>query len=299
MKILLIGADGQLGREIRRSQLPQGATLIGATRAQLDLNRRAEIPRYVSEVAPDLVINAAAYTAVDRAEDERELAFAVNRDAAAALAIAAAHCGAPIVHISTDYVFNGRKDGEWSEEDDPDPINIYGASKLAGEIAVAAGNSRHLILRVSWLYSVYGHNFLRTMLRLGHTRSRLSIVHDQTGRPTAASDLSRALIGMALQTMNGEGEWGLYHFTNAGAPTSWHGFASAIFCKAAPWSGMPPILDPVSSEVYGAKAARPRNSLLALHKIERVFGLRPRSWQVALSEVVDALRLEDIEMRTP
>ncbi|NJM33839.1 MAG: dTDP-4-dehydrorhamnose reductase [Rhodomicrobium sp.] len=297
MKILLIGADGQLGREIRRSQLPPGATLIGANRKQLDLARPGEIAAFVSQIAPDLVINAAAYTAVDRAEDEADLAFAINRDAAGALARAAARRSAPIVHISTDYVFNGRKESEWSEDDSPDPINVYGASKLAGEIAVAAANPHHLILRVSWLYSVWGHNFLRTMLKLGHVRSRLSIVNDQIGRPTSASDVSRALIGMALQTMNGEGEWGLYHLSNSGTPTSWHGFASAIFCKAAPWSGMPPILDPISSQAYGARAARPQNSVLGLQKVERVFGLRPRSWQAALAEVVEALRREDIEMR--
>ncbi|MGB0084699.1 MAG: dTDP-4-dehydrorhamnose reductase [Rhodomicrobiaceae bacterium] len=297
MKILLTGATGQLGQEICRSRLPPGTKLIAPTRAELDLARPAEVARFVRDAAPDLVINAAAYTAVDKAEHEPDLAFLVNRDAAAALAGAAAICGAPIVSISTDYVFDGRKDEPLNEDDRPNPLNVYGESKLAGEFAVMASNPRHLILRVSWLYAARGNNFLRTMLRLGRERSRLAIVSDQIGRPTSAADLASALIGMALQTINGDGQWGLYHFSNAGPPVSWHGFASAIFCKAAPWCGMPPILEPISTEAFGAKAIRPRNSVMDLAKIERVFGLTPRPWQTALADILDEVRLEDIEMR--
>jgi dTDP-4-dehydrorhamnose reductase len=135
------------------------------------------------------------------------------------------------------------------------------------------------------------------MLRLGRERSHLTIVKDQIGRPTSAADLADALIGMALQTMNGQGEWGVYHFSNSGEPTSWHGFATAIFCYAARWSSMPPILDPISTEDFGARAARPRNSRLDLGKIERVYGLRPRNWQAALADVIEELRLEDTALR--
>jgi dTDP-4-dehydrorhamnose reductase len=297
MKILLIGANGQLGREICRSRLPSGVRLIAVNRSQLDLTRLDDIAGFVRDAAPDLVINAAAYTAVDKAELEPDLAFAINRDGAAALAQAAAVQKAPIIHISTDYVFDGRNEEAWTEEDRPNPINVYGESKLGGELAVLAANPRHLIIRVSWLYASCGNNFLRTMLRLGRERSHLTIVNDQIGRPTAAADLANALIGMALQTMNGQGEWGIYNFSNSGEPTSWHGFASAIFCYAARWSPMPPILDPVSTEAFGARAARPRNSRLDLGKIDRVFGLQPRNWQAALAEVIDELRRQDTTLR--
>jgi dTDP-4-dehydrorhamnose reductase len=297
MKILLTGANGQLGREICRSQFPQGTKLIAPTRAELDLMRPNAIAGFVRQADPDLVINAAAFSSIDRAEAEPGLAFRINRDAASALASAAADCGASIVHISTDHVFDGSKDGPWSEDDSPNPLNVYGESKLAGELGVMAANPRHLILRVSCLYAAHGNNFVRSMLRLGRERSRLAIVCDRIGRPTAARDLAGALIGMALQTMNGEGGWGIYHFSNSGAPISRHGFASAIFCKAASWSGMPPILEPVGSEVMGARAARPRNSVLDLSKVERVFGLTPRPWPTALADVLDELRLEAIEAK--
>lgn len=294
MKILLTGATGQLGREICRSRLPSGTRLIAASRAQLDLTRPDDIPGVVAEIAPDLVINTAGYTAVDRAETDAELAFAVNRDGAAALSKAAAAQGAPIVHFSTDYVFDGSKEGEWTEEDRPNPLNVYGESKLIGEIAVAAANPRHLILRTSWLYAGQGQNFLRTILRIGKDRTRLPVVADQIGRPTAAADLADTAIGMAMQAMQGEGAWGLYHVCNSGPATSWHGFASAIFSKAARWSGIPPILEPITTEAYGAAAPRPRNSALSLGKLQQVYGLNPRPWHVALGDVLDELRREHV-----
>ncbi len=294
MKILLTGATGQLGQEICRSQLPPGARLIRPARADLDLARPEQIAGLVRNITPDLVINAAGYTAVDKAETEPDLVFLMNRDGAAALARAAAACGAPIVHISSSHVFDGNKDGAWTEEDRPNPLNVYGESKLAGEFAVMAANPRHLILRTSWLYAAHGHNFLRTMLRLGCDRNRLAVVSDRLGRPTSAADLASALIGMALQTISSDGGWGLYHFSNTGAPVSWHGFASAIFCKAAPWSGMPPIIEPIKSKP-ASEAARPRNSVLDPAKIETVFGLTPRPWPAALAEVLNELRREQIE----
>jgi len=292
MKILLTGATGQLGREICRSRLLPGTRLIAASRGQLDLSQSGEVARFVREIAPDLIINAAAYTSVERAENEPERAFAVNRDGAAALAEAAAEHGAPIVHISTDYVFDGSKDGEWTEDDRPNPLNVYGESKLMGEIAVAAANPRHLILRVSWLFAAQGNNFPRKMLRLGRELPRIAVVNDQIGRPTAAADLADALLNMATQAMLTDGPWGLYHFSNSGPVTSLHGFASAIFTKAARWSDIPPILEPVSTEALGARVPRPRNSVLALDKLAQVYGLRSRSWQAPLAEVLEELRLE-------
>jgi dTDP-4-dehydrorhamnose reductase len=297
MKILLTGATGQLGREICRARFPSGTRLIAASRTELDLSRPADIRRFVAEIAPDLVINAAADTAVETAEQEPDRAFAVNRDGAAALAKAAAQCSAPIVHLSTDQVFDGGKDGEWTEEDRPNPLNVHGQSKLIGEFAVAAANQRHLIVRTSWLYAAQGHNFPRTILRLGRERTRLAVIADEIGRPTAAADLAEALLAMAARAMTDRGRWGLYHFSNSGAPTSWHGFASAIFSNAARWSGIPPILEPVGGDTFAAPRARPRNGVLDLGKVERTFGLTPRPWQAALAEVVEELRREEAPMR--
>ncbi len=297
MKILLTGATGQLGREICRARFPSGTWLVAASRARLDLSRPAAIGRFVADIAPDLVINAAAYTDVEKAEQEPDRAFAVNRDGAAELARAAAQCGAPIVHLSTSDVFDGRKDGEWSEEDRPNPLNVYGQSKLIGEFGVAAANPRHLIVRTSWLYAAQGRNFPRAMLRMGRNRSRLAVVADEIGRPTAAADLAEALLAIAAKAMREDGHWGLYHISNDGPPASWHEFASAIFSKAAGWSAVPPILEPVRAEVFAAACLRPRNTLLALGKVERIFGLKPRPWQDALADMIDELRLENTHKR--
>lgn len=296
MKILLTGATGQLGREICRTRFPSGTRLIAASRTQLDLSRPADIKRIVAGIAPDLVINAAACTSVEKAEQAPDRAFAVNRDGAAALARAAGECGAPIVHLSTSDVFDGRKEGEWIEEDRPNPLNVHGQSKLIGEFAVAGANARHLIVRTSWLHAAQGNNFPRTILRLGRKRSRLAIIADEIGRPTSAADLADALLIMAARAMQDDSHWGLYHFSNSGAPTSWHGFASTIFCNAAPWSAIPPFLEPVSAETI-ADAPRPRNAVLALGKVGRVFGLTPRPWQAALADVLDELRLEEPQLR--
>jgi dTDP-4-dehydrorhamnose reductase len=298
MKILLTGATGQLGREICRARLPSGTRLIAASRTQLDLSRSAQVRRFVAEAAPDLVINAAAYTAVERAEQEPDRAFAVNRDGAAELAKAAARCNAPIVHLSTDQVFDGGKQGEWTEEDRPNPLNVYGQSKLIGEFAVAAANQRHLIVRTSWLYAAQGHNFLRTMLRLGEERSRLTVIDDEIGRPTAAADLAAALLTIAVRAINEDRGWGVYHVSNGGPPTSWHGFASAIFSKAALWSGIPPFLEAVGGDTSAASRIGPRNYVLDLGKVERTFGLAPRTWQAALADVLEELRLEEAHMPT-
>ena len=297
MKILLTGATGQLGREICRAKLPSGTRLIAASRNQFDLARPADISRFVTEIGPDLVINTAAYTAIETAEQEPDRAFAVNRDGAAALAKAAARCNAPIVHISTGDVFDGGKQGEWAEQDRPNPLNVHGQSKLIGEFAVAAANPRHLIVRTAWLYAAHGHNFLRTMLRLGRERSHLDVIVDKIGRPTAAGDLAEALLIMAARAMKDDRGWGLYHLSNAGAPISWHGFASAIFSKAARWSGIPPILEPVSGDTSIAFRIRPRNCVLDLGKAEQTFGLTPRPWQAALADVLEALRLEEAQMQ--
>lgn len=290
MRILLTGATGQLGRQICRSPLPCGTSLIAASRNRLDLRRPGDIAEFVSEARPDLIINTAAYTAVDRAESESDLAFTINRDGAEALAQAAAALDIPIVHFSTDYVFNGEKDGEWSEDDEPAPLNIFGKSKLAGEIAVAAANPRHLIIRVSWLYAAHGTNFLQTMLKLGRQRGYLTVVTDQFGRPTSAAELVEAAMQMATQARESETQWGIYHFSNSGEAVNWYGFTREIFRIAAPWSGVRPLIDPINTEALNAPAARPKNAVLALDKIEQVFSIKPRPWEDALADVMEQLR---------
>jgi dTDP-4-dehydrorhamnose reductase len=295
MRILLSGATGQLGREICRARLPAGTSLLAASRSGLDLARPESVAAFVDRAKPDLIINAAAYTAVDGAEAEPDLAFAINCHGAEALAKAAALRYVPIIHFSTDYVFDGRKDGEWREDDETHPLNMYGKSKRAGEIAVAAANPRHLILRVSWLYSAHGRNFLKTMLRLGRERSRLSIVADQIGRPTSAADLAEIVMRMAARAIERDSHWGLYHVSNSGAPVSWHGFASEIFRRAAPWTGTPPQIEAVTTQAFNATAARPQNSVLNLGKLKQVFGIEPRSWPSALAEVLEELRQRTVE----
>jgi dTDP-4-dehydrorhamnose reductase len=295
MRILLSGATGQLGREICRARLPAGTCLLAASRSGLDLARPEGVAAFVDRAKPDLIINAAAYTAVDGAEAEPNLAFAINCQGAEALAKAAALRHAPIMHFSTDYVFDGRKDGEWREDDETHPLNMYGRSKRAGEIAVAAANPRHLILRVSWLYSAHGRNFLKTMLRLGRERSHLSIVGDQVGRPTSAADLAEMAICAATRAIESDSHWGLYHVSNSGAPVSWHGFASEIFRRVALGSGASPQLKAITTQAFNAAAARPQNSVLNLGKIKQMFGIEPRSWQSALADVLKQLNLQTVE----
>jgi dTDP-4-dehydrorhamnose reductase len=297
MKILLTGATGQLGREICRSRLPLGTRLIAASRTQLDLARPLRIKRFVAEIAPDLVINAAAYTATDGAEREPDRAFAVNRDGAAALSEAAARCGAPILHLSSSDVFDGRKTGGWTEDDRPNPLNIHGQSKLIGEFAVAAANPRHLIVRTSWPYAAaHGEDWQRTVLRLALERSTRSMAPDEIGRPTSAADLAAALLTMAAAAMENDSHWGTYHVSNGGHPTSWHNFACALLRNKTGAPGALPVIGAAGPEP-AADDGPPRNAVLALGKIERVFGLAPRPWQAAMREVLSEIGLNGAYLR--
>jgi len=288
MRLLVAGASGQLAHAlVQRSRQLAGVTVIALGRPQLDLLDPASISHALDATRPDVVINAAAYTAVDKAESDAAAAFALNRDGAGALAAAAGAVGCPIIHVSTDYVFDGNKAGAYVEDDATNPMGVYGRSKLEGEAAVAAANARHVILRTAWVYSAHGHNFLKTMLRLARERPELRVVADQLGNPTFAPHLADAILAIAAQIGSAR-LWGVYHAT-ATSETTWHGFAAAIIAAANPL-GVPQVrVVPITTADYPMPARRPANSCLDCSKLERAFGLRLPPWQRGLAECVAEL----------
>lgn len=280
MKILLLGRNGQVGWELEQTLAPLGE-LTALGRAQLDL---ADVPRLVASVRalqPEAIVNAAAYTAVDRAETEREAAFAVNATAPRVLAEEARRSGALLVHFSTDYVFDGAKASAYVEEDPANPINVYGASKLAGERAIAASGCRHLVLRTSWVYGPRGANFMLTMLRLARERPQLRVVDDQVGAPTSSTAIARATATVLERTLRSPGLAGFYHLAAAGE-TTWCGFARAILARA----GFETPVVPIRTEEYPTPARRPRNSRLDCSRLRQAFGVALEPWQEALDEAM-------------
>lgn len=278
-RILLTGSNGQVGRELQRALAPLGS-VVALDRHGLDLANPVAIRRVIRDCRPALIVNAAAYTAVDRAESEPEKAMAVNGIAPGILAEEARRLDALLVHYSTDYVFDGTKPAPYSESDTPHPCNIYGKSKLAGEQSIQATGVAHYILRTSWVYAAEGANFLNTVLRLARERPELRIVNDQTGAPTWA----RAIADMTAQLLTNrrnadDPRYGLYHLTAAGAVT-WHGFAQAILAEAEHVMGMkPPRLIPITTQEYPLPAPRPANSRLDTTRLTEAFGIRPPTWQ--------------------
>ena len=288
MRILVTGMNGQVGRELRAADWPAGAHLIAFDRDALDLGDKQTVAARVAEVAPDVVINAAAYTAVDRAEDEPETAYRVNRDGPAALAAACEDSGAALVHISTDYVFDGTKDGPWTPEDTVRPLGTYGASKAAGEDAVRASVERHVILRTAWVHAAHGHNFVRTMLKHGAQKDQLKVVGDQFGGPTAADDIAAALVGIADHIVQGKTHWGTYHF--CGAPrASWYDFAQAVFDRAEPVWGRRPEVARITSAEWPTPVTRPANSVLDCMRLKADYGIEQPDWRARLTAIVARL----------
>lgn len=280
MRTLVFGKTGQVARELARMQ-PE-ARFLG--RADADLSDPEACAVAIAGSEADLVINAAAYTAVDRAEDEEDLATVINGAAPGAMARAAAAKGVPFIHISTDYVFDGTGEAPWAPESAPGPLGAYGRSKLAGERQVAAAGGRSLVLRTSWVVSAHGSNFVKTMLRLGAERSALTIVADQVGGPTPAAAIAGALLRAGRQLVAGQGAPGLHHF--AGAPeVSWADFAEEIFAQA----GLDCQVTPIPTEAYPTPAARPRNSRLDCSALERVFGIKRPDWRAGLHEILAQL----------
>jgi len=272
MTILLIGAAGQLGRELKRSLACLG-DLVACDRSQIDLADGTALRAAVRAHAPRAIVNAAAYTAVDRAEQEPDLARRINATAPAILAEEAKRLGALLVHYSTDYVFDGGKAEPWREDDTPNPLNVYGASKLAGEQAIQAACARHLIFRTSWVYGARGANFVLTMRRLMRERPELKIVADQIGAPTWSRLLAEATAQITARLVtpgagfSGTGPWGVYHMTNGGE-TSWHGFAEAIQALDEP--EVPARLVAIPSSDYPTPAQRPLNSRLDNDKLDQL-----------------------------
>lgn len=285
-KYLITGANGQVGSCLTR-RLQDQADVLALDRQGLDIGNRDAVFQTVAEFRPDVIINAAAHTAVDRAESEEAAAQAINVDGAKYLAEAASDIGAVILHISTDYVFNGQGETPYREDDPTDPQSVYGKTKQAGETAVQSANPRSVILRTSWVFGEQGNNFVKTMLRLGTQREELGVVADQFGAPTYAGDIADALIEIAKQILAGkENAFGIYHFS--GQPyISWHGFAEAIFRQAVLQKMMPkaPLVKPITTSDYPTPAKRPANSRLDLNKIRQTFGIAPSDWQQALENL--------------
>jgi dTDP-4-dehydrorhamnose reductase len=289
MRILVIGTRGQVATALaERARLRSDIELLALGRPALDLEHPADIIQPILATRPDLVVNAAAYTAVDKAESEPERAFAINRDGAAAVAMAASQLGAPLVHLSTDYVFDGSKPTPYVETDATNPLNVYGRSKLAGEQAVLAAHPASLVLRTSWVFSPFGSNFVKTMLRLGAERDSLRIVADQIGNPTSALDIAEAILSLAPKLAATRNRAGICHLTNAGS-TSWHGFADAIFDHSARLGGPKPRLEAVTTADYPTPARRPSNSRLDTSALTERFGLALRPWQEAARETVASI----------
>lgn len=294
MKIFLTGKDGQLGFELRRALAPLGE-ITAVDYQQCNLADPAAIRALVQSLRPDVIVNPAAYTAVDKAETEPKLAHAVNAQAPGVLAELAADLGALLVHYSTDYVFDGTKDGFYSETDAPNPLNVYGATKLAGEQVVQAAVARHLIFRTSWVVGAHGNNFAKTMLRLAAERPELRIVADQFGAPTSAAllaDVTAHIIREATGTGQGDFPYGLYHLA-AGGATSWHQYACHIIKRARaaglPLAVAPEAIHPLTTQEYPTPARRPANSRLDTHKFRETFGLMLPDWTEGLDYILDQL----------
>lgn len=288
MKILVTGANGQVAHCLQQQLRENRWDFVALTRAELDISDAQAVEKAVQHIQPAVIINAAAYTAVDKAEQERELAFAINRDGPANLARAAKNINAAILHISTDYVFAGDAEGIYSEDFPTAPQGVYGQSKLEGEQAVIAANDQHIILRTAWVFGEHGNNFVKTMIRLGSNRDTLGVVADQEGGPTYAGDIAKALIAIAQQYVNKETvAWGIYHY--AGLPhISWFGFAKHIFAEveqANLYKKAIPQLNAITTADYPTPAKRPANSKLDCSKIEHTFGIAASDWQLALKNI--------------
>jgi dTDP-4-dehydrorhamnose reductase len=284
--MVVFGADGQLGRALAETPLPAGWRLRGLARGDADITDSARVDEALSGITGGLVVNVAAYTAVDRAESEPAAAFAINRDGAGIVAAAAARRKLPVLHISTDAVFDGSKQSPYVEDDAAAPLSVYSASKLAGEAEVLA-HPRSLVLRTAWLFSAQGKSFVRTILGLARQRDELGVVDDQLGSPTPAGGVAAAIMALAPRLRDGDG-FGLFHYGGVDA-ASWYDLAAAVLAEAASQGAKVARLRPIPTSAYPTPARRPAYAVLSSARIEAVHGILPPPWRLALPEVVARL----------
>lgn len=290
MKILVTGANGQVGWELARIGPQWGLDVSALDRTALDITDRDTVRNVIRQLNASVVVNTAGYTAVDQAETESALAFAANRDGPAYLAAACAAAGIPLVHISTDYVFDGTQKTPYVETDPVAPLGIYGQSKAAGENEVRARLHDHIILRTAWVYGVHGQNFVKTMLRLGREQEEIRVVADQFGCPTAAADLAEAIVKIVIQIRDSRNiAWGTYHYCGAGV-TTWHGFSLTIFELARQYVALKvKSIKPIRTHEYATAAKRPGYAVLDCSLIRRNFDIEPRPWKASLAEMISRM----------
>ncbi|MFI8481158.1 dTDP-4-dehydrorhamnose reductase [Pseudomonas sp. NPDC078700] len=292
MRVLITGAHGQVGHELVRLA-PAGFTVIALGSAELDISNPEQVASKVVELQPQLIINAAAYTAVDKAESEIDHAYAVNAKGPENLATATGKLGIPLLHISTDYVFSGDATTPYKESDATGPTGVYGASKLAGEMAVAKHCPHHIILRTSWVFGAHGNNFVKTMLRLAQARDELGVVADQQGCPTSAASIAKALWALATEFFKEGGlNWGTYHFSNTPA-TTWHGFSEEIFRQAVELKMLAkaPKVNPINTVDYPTPAQRPAWSVMDCSLIQEKLNIELSDWRDELAEMLKEITL--------
>jgi dTDP-4-dehydrorhamnose reductase len=290
MKALVIGGqNGQVARALSGLDDAQ-FTIEACGRPEIDLARPDSLGPALAASSPEVVINCAAYTAVDQAETDRDAAHAINADGPGRLSNICADAGIPLIHLSTDYVFDGLKSGPYIETDPTSPQSVYGATKFAGEAAVAMSGARHVVLRISWVHAPFGKNFVRTMLRLAGSRDRLNVVADQIGRPSYAPHLAIALRDIAARlVLDADAPTGVFHLTGSGEPCSWREFAQTVFEASRVRGGPTATADPIPTSNYPTPAKRPANSVLDCSKIEAAFGLRLPHWRQGVEECIAAI----------
>lgn len=290
MKLFVTGANGQLGWEVARVGSLSGHDVLAMTRSQLDITKPDDIMKIFSEFKPEIIVNGSAYTKVDQAETEKDRAYEINRDGAGHLAAVCNTLNIPLIHISTDFVFDGGKNAPYTENDPVNPLNIYGMSKWEGEKKVAAVLERHIIIRTSWLYGVHGNNFVKTMLRLAREKTHLRVVSDQTGCPTCAADLADAIVNIADAVSNDpEPAWGLYHYCGFGE-TTWYEFASTAIDYARKYIPVRvEAIEPISTAEYPVAAVRPSYSVLDCQSIRNTFDVDMKPWIDSLKRTIDSI----------
>jgi dTDP-4-dehydrorhamnose reductase len=291
--ILVFGAAGQLGREILKLAADRGIEAAGLTRFEADITDADAIARAVKAMTPQLIVNTAAYTAVDKAESESAAAEAINSEGAGTIARVAAAADVPLIHISTDYVFDGTKSGPYVETDPIAPLGVYGKTKANGEAKVRGAALKHVILRTAWVYGRFGNNFLKAIMRLARERDCLRVVADQHGCPTSTVDIAEAVLAVHRLILMGQPTWGTFHFAGFGA-TTWHGFAEMIVAAQAKTTGRAPPIEAITTADYPTPARRPANSELDSSRFVATFGYRAQAWQARTAETVACL-LEQTE----